>query len=340
MENSVKNLKPMVVGNQLNVLYKSAWGGMNYSGIFISHSYKNVNGSTWVQNQSTLETDYIDIYTPYPHVTANTVDGKIHFIYWDKNQAKYSYRTLIGSTFSNHIAEIPIYNLSTSLSANSNDLYLVRSGNTSTPGNIYFRQYDAAPLAPQNLSIGSNPGDGMVRLQWTANTEADLALYQVWRKIDYAEDWRIIGTTTNTYYVDSDMLYLPIYGLVTTRYKIKAKDVENHYSDYSNEVSSRTEPLNKISGEENAVIEYRLNQNYPNPFNPTTKIKYSIKEEGLVILKVYDILGKEVATLVNENKPEGNYEVEFNASQLPSGMYMYKIQAGNFTDVKKMILAK
>lgn len=88
MVNSVKNLKPMVVGNQLNVLYKSAWGGMNYSGIFISHSYKNVNGSTWVQNQSTLETDYIDIYTPYPHVTANTVDGKIHFIYWDKNQAK------------------------------------------------------------------------------------------------------------------------------------------------------------------------------------------------------------------------------------------------------------
>jgi hypothetical protein len=83
-----------------------------------------------------------------------------------------------------------------------------------------------------------------------------------------------------------------------------------------------------------------LHQNYPNPFNPSTKISYSIKEEGLVTLKVYDVLGKEVATLVNENKPEGNYEVEFNASALPSGMYIYKLQVGNFTDVKKMLLTK
>lgn len=67
---------------------------------------------------------------------------------------------------------------------------------------------------------------------------------------------------------------------------------------------------------------------------------YSIKEEGLVTLKVYDILGKEIAILVNENKPEGIYEVEFNASSLPSGVYIYKIQSGNFNDVKKMLLTK
>jgi hypothetical protein len=83
-----------------------------------------------------------------------------------------------------------------------------------------------------------------------------------------------------------------------------------------------------------------LDQNYPNPFNPSTKISYSIKEEGLVTLKVYDILGKEIATLINENKPEGNYEVEFNASALPSGLYIYKIQSGSFSDVKKMLLTK
>ena len=88
------------------------------------------------------------------------------------------------------------------------------------------------------------------------------------------------------------------------------------------------------------VEQYKLDQNYPNPFNPSTKISYSIKEEGLVTLKVYDILGKEISTLVNENKPKGIYEAEFNASQLPSGMYIYKIQAGNFTDVKKMLLTK
>lgn len=88
------------------------------------------------------------------------------------------------------------------------------------------------------------------------------------------------------------------------------------------------------------ATEFRLEQNYPNPFNPSTKISYSIKEEGLVTLKVYDLLGKEIATLVNENKPAGNYDAEFNASQLPSGMYIYKLQSGSFTDVKKMLMTK
>jgi len=341
MVNSVKNLKPIVVGNQLNVLYKSAWSGMDYSGIFLSHSYKSVDGTSWTQNQATLETDYIDIYTPYPHVAVNTSDGKIHLIYWDKNQAKYSYRILVGSIFSNHIAEIPIFNLSTSLTANSNDLYLVRSGNTSTPGNIYFRHYDTAPLAPTNLSIGANPGNGLVRLVWTANTEADLSLYEIWRKIDEeGTGWLKIGSTTNTYFIDSEMFYAPTGGLVHSHYKIKARDLTNHYSDYSNEVVSRTEPMNKKSVEEIVINEYKLDQNYPNPFNPITKISYSIKEEGLVTLKIYDILGKEIATLVNENKAAGNYEIIFNASDLPSGMYIYKIQSGSFTDAKKMLLTK
>lgn len=87
-------------------------------------------------------------------------------------------------------------------------------------------------------------------------------------------------------------------------------------------------------------IDFGLYQNYPNPFNPSTKISYTTKEEGLVTLRVYDVLGKEIATLVNENKPAGFYEAEFNASKLPSGMYIYKIQAGSFADVKKMLLTK
>ncbi len=86
--------------------------------------------------------------------------------------------------------------------------------------------------------------------------------------------------------------------------------------------------------------DYFLSQNYPNPFNPTTKINYSIKESGHVTLKVYDILGREVAVLVNENKPAGSYTVEFNAANLPSGVYIYKLTAGKFTAVKKLILMK
>lgn len=85
---------------------------------------------------------------------------------------------------------------------------------------------------------------------------------------------------------------------------------------------------------------FSLSQNYPNPFNPTTNISYTIPESGFVTLKVYDMLGREVVELVNENKPAGQNTVEFNASSLPSGTYIYKLSAGNYTQVKKMSLLK
>jgi hypothetical protein len=85
---------------------------------------------------------------------------------------------------------------------------------------------------------------------------------------------------------------------------------------------------------------YLLSQNYPNPFNPTTTIKYQIPELSFVTIKVYDVLGNEISTLVNEEKPVGSYEVEFNATALPSGIYFYRLQAGSFVETKKMILLK
>lgn len=86
--------------------------------------------------------------------------------------------------------------------------------------------------------------------------------------------------------------------------------------------------------------DFVLFQNYPNPFNPVTSIKYLIPQSSSVLLKVYDILGNEVATLVNEFKPVGTYEVEFNAKQLSSGVYFYKLLVGEYTIVKKMQLIK
>ena len=85
---------------------------------------------------------------------------------------------------------------------------------------------------------------------------------------------------------------------------------------------------------------FSLSQNYPNPFNPVTKINYSIPKQGFVTLKVYDLIGREVRTLVNEVKASGSYSVDFNASELSSGVYFYKIQAGDFTETKKMMLIK
>ncbi len=85
---------------------------------------------------------------------------------------------------------------------------------------------------------------------------------------------------------------------------------------------------------------YALNQNFPNPFNPSTTISYSIPSTGMVTLKVYDVLGREVSTLVNQVQANGNYRVSFNASSLPSGIYFYSLNSNNFSQVKKMILIK
>jgi hypothetical protein len=86
---------------------------------------------------------------------------------------------------------------------------------------------------------------------------------------------------------------------------------------------------------------YSLSQNYPNPFNPSTQIKFSVPKTSNVTMKVYDVLGKEVAVLVNnELKQAGFYTVEFNASNLASGIYFYRINAGDYSAVKKMVLVK
>jgi hypothetical protein len=88
------------------------------------------------------------------------------------------------------------------------------------------------------------------------------------------------------------------------------------------------------------VKEFKLDQNYPNPFNPTTRITYSIGKESFVTIKVYDVVGKEVMTLVNNKESAGNKEVVFDATNLPSGVYFYTIKAGSFSDTKKMVLVK
>jgi hypothetical protein len=110
---------------------------------------------------------------------------------------------------------------------------------------------------------------------------------------------------------------------------------------YGNPVSTEIEPA--------ALIKFSLSQNHPNPFNPSTKIKFTIPKSpllggdgrgGLVTLKIYDVLGNEIATLVNEEKLAGTYEVEFNGTGLTSGIYFYRLQAGDFTETKKMVLLR
>jgi len=90
----------------------------------------------------------------------------------------------------------------------------------------------------------------------------------------------------------------------------------------------------------NSVNNYFLGQNYPNPFNPSTKIKYSVPQLSQVQISIFDVLGNKIETLVNEEKPMGTYEIIWNAVNLPSGVYFYKLQTANYSAVKKMVLTK
>jgi hypothetical protein len=95
-----------------------------------------------------------------------------------------------------------------------------------------------------------------------------------------------------------------------------------------------------VTQNEPIPIEFSLEQNYPNPFNPSTKIKFSIPQGEYVSLRVFDILGNEIATLVNEKREPGTYEVTFDAANLTSGVYVYKLDAGDFVQTKKLVLMK
>lgn len=130
----------------------------------------------------------------------------------------------------------------------------------------------------------------------------------------------------------------------TFNYRFTAKD-KGIIPEYTNSPDSGyyqcvwQDPVNVTSVSKKPVI-FSLSQNYPNPFNPTTKIKFQLPQMSKVKLTVYDVLGRELKTLVSEEKPAGTYEVEFDGTNLPSGVYFYRIEAGQYTATKKLILLK
>lgn len=270
-----------------------------------------------------------------------TTNNDIHIIFKRIYQKAYAY-SYINSTDAG-TSWTSLYNFDENsvdilrqmgLSSVSNDLFCFWMSDTIR----YFKQYDANPLAPQNLTattVNNHP-----RLSWTKNNEADLKQYIVDRAVANSWTYDIARTTSNSF-IDNGVLIHPVLDDHIS-YKIRAVDMQNHISAPSNSVTIQHGVIMKENYGSNDITStsYHLENAYSNPFNPSTKISFSIKEEGLVILKVYDVLGKEVATLVNENKPEGYYEVEFDASHLPSGMYVYSIQAGEFAESKKMLLMK
>ncbi len=206
------------------------------------------------------------------------------------------------------------------------------------------------------FSIGSDPNDNPlpvelasfrgsvtsrgVALSWVTASEKNNAGFMLVRNgsviasYQFSPELRGKGTTTavtNYAFLDANVETGQTY-----TYQLRSVDFDGSVHDYAQRVTVEVrEPIQP------PVFTYNLEQNYPNPFNPTTNIRYSIRDAGLVTLKVYDLLGREVATLVNQVQQPGNYQVTFDASRLTSsGMYIYRLQSGSFTRTMKMLLVK
>ncbi len=226
--------------------------------------------------------------------------------------------------------------------------------------NIYVNtSVDASPAKPQNLHFtGADPNHPS--LAWDLNSESDISSYNVYRSYDNSVYWDLAGTTshpTNTF-IDYAVDYTKPIWAKSVRYYVKAIDNTNKLSVPSEQVETtgtmgplpamNTDNFAITKSSENGINNFGLFFNYPNPFNPSTTINYQLPENGFVTIKVFDVLGKEIATLVNENKSAGYYKVDFDASRLTSGVYIYTISVNNpssnsghgFTQSRKMLLMK
>ena len=149
-----------------------------------------------------------------------------------------------------------------------------------------------------------------------------------YKSVDNGISWQAVDENGLVSFIQNTMQFTSQYALVNT-FGIGV------YRRLRSEITSVEE--NHL---ENVPESFRLQQNFPNPFNPSTRIQYQVSSNSHVSLKVYDVLGNEVATLVNEYQPSGSYEMDFAAENLASGMYLYKIQAGSFVETKKMVLLR
>ena len=181
------------------------------------------------------------------------------------------------------------------------------------------------------LSFTANLSDQNVVLNWTTATETNNSGFEIQRRIDNSE-WNVLG-------------FIPGKGTTTEPSNYSYADELNTSGNYSYRLKQidfdgSFEYSNIVNVDVAQVTEFKLEQNYPNPFNPSTVISFTVAKKSNVMLNVYNVLGEQVATLVNEVKDAGSYQVQFNASNLTSGIYICKLEAGSFSSTRKMMLLK
>jgi len=188
-------------------------------------------------------------------------------------------------------------------------------------------------LIPVELTSfsGSVDNEGKVILRWTTATELNNLMFEIERKSD-TEPYHTIGYIEGKGSTTEPQDYIYVDETTATGkyfYRLKQIDFIGSY-EYSDEVEI------DVKG----PLVFLLEQNYPNPFNPSTNIKFSIPESGNIKLAVYNVVGEEVAVLAEGITEAGFYDVIFNASSLPSGVYLYKLQSANSVETRKMMLLK
>jgi hypothetical protein len=194
----------------------------------------------------------------------------------------------------------------------------------------YISLYDYSIVPVELKSFTASVNDNDVTLNWETASEMNNSGFQIERKS--TGDYEVIGflpgfgtTTEPRSYSFTDA------GLQSEHYIYRLKQIDLDGSfEYSDE----------IQVEVTIPDAFALEQNYPNPFNPSTKINFSLAVDSKVSLKVFDVLGQEVATLINSNLLAGSHNVDFSAANINSGVYFYRIQAGSFVETKKMVLMK
>ncbi len=210
-------------------------------------------------------------------------------------------------------------------------------------GNISSTQYpeqglgriiiNDVPLPVELSSFTSSVIGSSVTLNWSTSSELNNMSFDIEKSNGGNGTWTVAGTVAGSGTTNEVRNYsFTDKGLASGTYEYRLKQ-----TDYNGNFE-----YHYLSGEViiGIPVEFSLSQNYPNPFNPSTKINFDIPANSLVTLKVYDVIGNEVMTLVNGQKEAGSYTVNFNASNLSSGIYIYKIQAGDFSAIKKMTLIK
>ncbi|MBN1634243.1 MAG: DUF2341 domain-containing protein [Ignavibacteria bacterium] len=216
-------------------------------------------------------------------------------------------------------------------------LYFTKQNVTPAPTFTILPPADTVtPAAPLNLT--ATPDDASAYLEWVQNAEFDVIVYKI-----YINTSNNPGTATlldSVYYPDTTYNATGLTNGITYYFWVTATDnyCEPRTSEFSAVASCTPVFVKKLTSEIPSV--FKLCQNYPNPFNPMTKIQFDIPKESYVEIKLYDITGREVAIMVRNSYRAGSYIIDFNSGYLPSGVYFYSMIAGDFKEVKQMVVLK